>query len=377
LRQKACKILVEAAETDSLAMALQTARKERMEPTAGDIEVLRQQVCSRLATSSQNGMLTRVAKSFARETESGRLANVKAIVPFSKYHTANFQSVVANLGLYGKFHSKPVGVQKPVVATQIKTVALPSTEAAVPRPMGATPIKASMDDMKELRLRVSGLFGEAYKDGSLEKALKDLWVQPEDMLRLRMQARAALSKAEEDGSLRSAVFASALTTERKGIETLRREACDAVSKAVKDGSLQRVLAPQQARDVADLRIRACDVFLNACIDGTLQRALTEVAQEKNSSQNERRLPGASPQVKIAFTNAPSVGTWMNRSRPLKPKPVSQTPWLKKPSVGTWLQLRSPEEKHLNSLRDQAREVFITACQNGTLSTVLKSIPAAS
>jgi hypothetical protein len=360
LRQKACQLLVEASESDSLALALQTARQERMQPTPGDIEVLRQQVCSKLATSGQKGLLTRVAKSVARGTESGRLANVKAIVPFVKYHDANFQSVVANLGLYSKFHSKPVGVPKAVGATPIKTV------------------KASMDDMKDLRLRVSGLFGQAYVDGSLEKALRDLWEQPQDMLGLRMQARAALSRAEQDGSLRSAVYAS--TIERKGIDSLRRETCDTVTKACVDGSLQRALAPQQARDVADLRTRACDVFLNACTDGTLQKALTEVAQEKKNSKNVRRFPGASAQVQIAWNNAPSVGTWMSRSRPLKPKEVSQSnspSWLKKPSVGTWLQLRSPEEKHLASLRDQAREVFITACQNGTLSTVLKSIPVAS
>jgi len=48
----------------------------------------------------------------------------KAVLPFSAYYTANFQSVL-NHASYSKFHSKPIGVKKAVVEMAVA----PSTEA--------------------------------------------------------------------------------------------------------------------------------------------------------------------------------------------------------------------------------------------------------
>lgn len=289
LRQQACQILTKASEDNTLTFALESAKMEQL-PTWGDIQVLRKQACSALVRSTQNGSLTRVVKSVARDAEAGSR-----------------------------------------VSTQ---------EQANPA------------NTHDLRMRVCDLFGQAYLDGSLERALKDMGDKPKDIVKLRASARAALQRSAEDGSLRSALSTVASRSAPKDIDALRRQACDVFSKAVVDGSLQSALTPKvQARDVLDLRKRACDVFLNACVDGSLQKALLEVARDKTSVKNASRLPGAAEQVEISWKSSPSVGTWLHRKRP------------------------KPPSRNLAELRVQAREVFISACQSGALSSILSSIPA--
>jgi hypothetical protein len=164
------------------------------------------------------------------------------------------------------------------------------------------PQKASMDCMKELRLRASGVFGQAYNDGSLEKALKDLGEPTPALSPSQVKMTQALVAAASDGSLHSA---------------LARRAGKQADSSSERNLLQSTVMQQCVKVAADERCaKVGRGLLLASMNGSLQDHIHKLAGKSgmvatntvaasSSSAKPRTSPPAqaTPQVQQAPSSA--------------------------------------------------------------------------
>lgn len=351
-----------------------------------NIDDLRSQACSLFVKASRDGSLQNVLGELLSEDISGRVGRTLE----QAFRDGRLEQALKELGIYMSAESG--------LLQQNACFAMANAAHS-----GA--LKPALERAMDPEAQACDALEQGVGNGRLEQSLKQLgkYVSPE-VGRLRQNACFAMSNAVHNGTLPQAL------NEARGFKevgVLRQEMCSVFLQASQDGSLEKAFKEMQREQndmkyIQDLRLRACNVFMEACTDGTLSKALTEVKQGRQTEG--KILPGAVEQTQLRWSNAPSVGTWMQRRKPER-KAAAPDDWRKYPSIGTWLApnpVRMAEEAlasepkpnfvkcpsvgtwmtplskraSIEELRSQAREVFIRACSDGSLANVLSSVPAA-